>query len=513
MPTEGGTLKEVIVGQPQSLNPLFSTLNEADRDVSELIFAGLLKYNSNGKIVKDLAKDYTRSKNGLSYEFVLKDNIFWSDGHEITTQDVLFTIQSIQDPEVQSPLRIIWQDIKVEQKDNKTIKFTLPNAYPTFFENFTVKIIPYHVFQEVFPQDFILHPPENLTGSGQFEVKVIEEDEEKNIKKIILRRNPNFHGKKTFLEEVEISFVTKVEDFDDFKNQANSFSGLSPEQTSDFQKRFHIYQLAVPRYFALFLRQNNDILSSQRVRKALAFATPKDNIIDKVLNSNGRIVNGPFLPEHNIGGNLKKYKFDIKTTERLLDKDGWQDKNKDGIREKILKGNKKATPLKLTLLTAEQEELTRVAEIIKESWIKIGVEIDIKIMDPTKLIQENIKERKYTMLLFGQGLSFIPDPYPFWSSLQKEYPGLNLSLYQNGDVDELLKEARVELDPSKRKSLFRKIQYQITDDVPAVFLYSPYYLYAVDKNIKGPEMNFVIDPSKRFVDIEYWYINEERVAK
>ncbi|MCZ2846088.1 MAG: ABC transporter substrate-binding protein, partial [Candidatus Bathyarchaeota archaeon] len=202
IPAEGGTLKEIIVGQPQSLNPLFSPLNEADRDVSELIFAGLLKYNSDGKVVKDLAKDFKRSKDGLNYEFTLKDNIFWSDGREITTQDVLFTMQSIRDPEVQSPLRIIWQDIKIELKDNKTIKFTLPNAYPPFLENFTVKILPYHVFQEVSPQDLILHPPENLTSSGPFEVKVIEEDEEKNIKKIVLRRNPNFYGKKTFLEEV-----------------------------------------------------------------------------------------------------------------------------------------------------------------------------------------------------------------------------------------------------------------------------------------------------------------------
>jgi len=513
VPTKGGILREVMVGQPQSLNPLFALLNDADRDISELIFAGLLKYDQEGSLIKDLAKDYKISKDGKIYEFTLKDNLFWSDGEEITTQDIGFTTESVRNPEVQSPLRLIWQEVKVEKTDNKTIKFILPNPYPPFLENFTFKILPYHIFNKVSPQAFILEPPQNLTSSGQFEIKVIEKDSENKIRKIILERNPNFHGKASFLEKIEITFIPTTGDFPTWKNKALSFAGISSEQKSIFKENFNIYKLSVPRYFALFLNQNKSILSQKEVREALAFATPKNEIIEKILLGEARIIDSPFLPENRIEGDFKQYKFNLKKAREILEKAGWQDKDKDGIREKILKEGEKTTPLKLILFTVEQEELKKAAEIIQARWKEIGVKLVIRTLEPTKLLQENIKERKYDILLFGQGLSIIPDPYPFWSSFQKEYPGLNLSLYQNKDVDELLKNSREELNSKKRRGLLQKAQQKITDDIPAIFLYSPYYLYAVRDEVKGIDGKYIVDPSKRFINIENWYIYEKRVAR
>ena len=513
VPTKGGILREVMVGQPQSLNPLFALLNDADRDISELIFAGLLKYDQEGSLIKDLAKDYKISKDGKIYEFTLEDNLFWSDGEEITTQDIVFTIESVRNPEVQSPLRLIWQEVKVEKTDNKTIKFILPNPYPPFLENFTFKILPYHIFNKVSPQAFILEPPQNLTSSGQFEIKVIEKDSENKIRKIILERNPNFHGKASFLEKIEITFIPTTGDFPTWKNKALSFAGISSEQKSIFKENFNIYKLSVPRYFALFLNQNKSILSQKEVREALAFATPKNEIIEKILLGEARIIDSPFLPENRIEGDFKQYKFNLKKAREILEKAGWQDKDKDGIREKILKEGEKTTPLKLILFTVEQEELKKAAEIIQARWKEIGVKLVIRTLEPTKLLQENIKERKYDILLFGQGLSIIPDPYPFWSSFQKEYPGLNLSLYQNKDIDELLKNSREELNSKKRRGLLQKAQQKITDDIPAIFLYSPYYLYAVRDEVKGIDGKYIVDPSKRFINIENWYIYEKRVAR
>jgi len=513
VPTQGGILREVIVGQPQSLNPLFAPLNDADRDVSEIIFAGLLKYDQEGSLIKDLAKEYKMSKDGRTYEFTLKDNLFWSDGEEITSQDIIFTIESIRNPETQSPLRLIWQEVKVEKTDNKTVKFILPNPYPPFLENFTFKILPYHVFNEISPQDFILEPPQNLASSGPFQIKIIEKDSENKIRRLILERNSNFHGKSPFLEKIEITFLSSTTEFPNWKNKALSFAGISPNQESIFKKGFHIYKLAIPRYFALFLNQTKPILSQKEVREALASATPKNEIIEKVLLGEGRIVDGPFLPENRIGEDFKQYKFNLKRAQEILEKAGWQDTDKDGIREKILKEGAKATPLKLILFTAEQEELKKAAEIIQAKWKEAGIRLVIKTLEPTKLLEENIKERKYDILLFGQGLSIIPDPYSFWSSFQKEYPGLNLSLYQNADVDELLKNSREELNSKKRRDLLKKVQQKITDDIPAIFLYSPYYLYAVQDKVKGIDGKYIIDPSKRFINIENWYIYEKRVGK
>ena len=103
-------------------------------------------------------------------------------------------------------------------------------------------------------------------------------------------------------------------------------------------------------------------------------------------------------------------------------------------------------------------------------------------------------------------MGLIPDPYPFWHSSQKRNPGLNLSLYNNKEVDKLLEEARQTLDERERLKKYQEFQEIMIEDVPVVFLYSPDYLYPVSKEIKGIDKGLVADPSKRFVGIEDWYI-------
>lgn len=500
------------MGQPQSLNPLFSPLNDADRDISELIFCGLLKYNKEGEIVKDLAKDYKISKDGKTYEFILKDNLFWSDGNEIQSDDIVFTIETLQNPEVQSPLRIIWREVKIEKVNKKTVKFILPHPYPPFLENFTLKILPSHIFKNLEPRTLFLNPPPEIVSSGPFQVREIEKNQENKITRISLDRNP-YYGKESFLDEIGIIFVENEKDFPNLKEKASSFAGISPWQKSIFKENFNLYSLSLPRYFALFLNQNNKILSQKEIRLALALATPKEEIIKKVLLGQGRQVHGPFLPENKIKDKIQKYKFDLDQARRILDKAGWQDRDKNKIREKSLEDKKEVMPLKFNLYTIDQRELKETAQIIQEKWEEIGVKIEIRALEGEKLRQKYISERKYDILLIGQGVYIKVDPYPFWHSLQKEYPGLNFSSYQNNEVDKLLEKLREETDEKKREKMLQEIQQKITEDIPVIFLYSPNYLYTVKKEVKGIDGKYIIDPSRRFINVENWYILEKRVPR
>ena len=512
-PAEGGIIKEVIIGQPQSLNPLFSLLNDADRDVSELIFSGLLKYTKDGKLIEDLAKEYKLSSDGKVYEFKLKDNLLWSDGEKITAEDVVFTIESIKNPEVQSPLRITWQDIKVEKADEQTIKFILKNPYFPFLENFTLKILPSHIFTDIEPQEIFLKPKEEIISSGPLKIKSIEKEKEDRIKKIILDKNPNFHGKSLFLDEIELIFTKDELELEELKTQATNLPNISPKDKNNLEENFKTYSLSLPRYFALFLNQENKILSQKEIRESLALVTPREEIINQVLAGEGRIIEGPLLEENKIGGEFKKYKFNLEEAKKKLDETGWKDGNKDGVREKVIKEGEKATTLELNLFTVDQAELKETAEIIQKKWKEIGVKLNIHAVEGEKLRQDYIAERKYDILLFAQGLYMIADPSSFWHSSQKKYPGSNLSLYQNTDVDEILKKSIAELDSEKRKKLLQSFQQKIAEDTPAIFLYSPNYLYAVDKKVKGIDGKYIIDPSKRFIGIENWYIEEKRVPK
>jgi len=167
-------------------------------------------------------------------------------------------------------------------------------------------------------------------------------------------------------------------------------------------------------------------------------------------------------------------------------------------------------PLKFSLTTVDQPILIEVASLLKSQWENLGVEVEIKTFDISTLKREIIKLRSYESFLFGEVLGSLPDPFPFWHSSQKRDPGLNLAMYENKKCDKLLEEVRQSLDEEVRKEKLEEFQGLLIEDVPALFLYNPDYLYLVSKEIKGIDVKIVTSPSKRFVGIEDWYIKTKR---
>jgi len=168
-------------------------------------------------------------------------------------------------------------------------------------------------------------------------------------------------------------------------------------------------------------------------------------------------------------------------------------------------------PLKIVLTVPDQDFLVDTANILKEQWKKAGIETDINKVQPLQMGQDIIKPRNYEALLFGEVLGSIPDPFPFWHSTQKRDPGLNLSLYESKNADALLKNAREMQDSPERNKKYEDFQNIVIQDMAAVFLYSPDYVYYVSKNIQGFEVKTITDPSQRFSGIENWYTGTKRV--
>jgi peptide/nickel transport system substrate-binding protein len=210
-------------------------------------------------------------------------------------------------------------------------------------------------------------------------------------------------------------------------------------------------------------------------------------------------------------------KFQEKYSKDILEP--WGFKNGTGLvakttRQKLnevcFRPSQETLSLKLSLVTVSQPALKEAAVLLKEQWRALGVEVEIKTFDISILEREIIKPRNYEILLFGEVLGTIPDPFPFWHSSQKKDPGLNLSLYENKEADKLLEAVRQNLDEKERKEKLEKFQEILIEDAPAVFLYNPDYLYFVSREIKGINGERIIDPSKRFSQIEEWYIKTRR---
>jgi peptide/nickel transport system substrate-binding protein len=183
----------------------------------------------------------------------------------------------------------------------------------------------------------------------------------------------------------------------------------------------------------------------------------------------------------------------------------------DGFRAKTIQ--KTTIPLVVNLTVPQIDFLTKTADELKAAWEKIGVRVNIATDSPENLMNGTIKNRDYESLLFGNVLGPSSDLYAFWDSSQRFSPGLNLAIYQNKTVDTLIESARLNTDAASRTKQFADAETAITNDDPAIFLYSPDYLYVTDKNVRGITPQFIPDQSDRFRLVGTWYLNMARVLK
>ena len=169
VPKSGGEYVEGIIGQPLYINPLLSQTSEADSDLVQLIYGGLFKFNSEGKLENNLAENWEVSEDQKTYTVKLRPGIFWHDGEPLNAEDVFFTVSILQDPAYKSPLRQNWQGVEVNQIDNLTLSFSINTPYSGFLNNLTLGILPKHIWGNIAPEKFSL-ADYNLkpVGSGPY---------------------------------------------------------------------------------------------------------------------------------------------------------------------------------------------------------------------------------------------------------------------------------------------------------------------------------------------------------
>lgn len=507
----GGSFSEGIMGEPRLVNPLLAQANDADRDLTSLIFSGLMKYNEDGKLVPDLAKSAPEiSSDGLTYTVYLKENALWHDGSKVTADDVIFTIQTAQNPDYVSPQRVSWQGVDIEKVNDFTVRFRLKNKYAQFANNLTVGIIPKHLWQYVKPINFSLSEL-NLKpiGSGPYQFDNLKKNKTGQIESYDLKAFDQYYDGRPYVDTMTLKFYPSEDAMIDAynKNDIQNLSFISGQNVSKlkYKSRIDIKQLKLPRFFAAFFNQENSkILADKNVRLALNHATDRDAIVSKILGGKGMIVNSPMASGIlDINSNVETYPFDLNKAKDILKADGWIDSDNDGIL------NKKDTKLSIKITTSTWPELMDVANMLKDQWKTVGVDVTVEAL-PISQLQQVIKDRNYQVLVFGEILNIDPDPFSLWHSSQKHDPGLNLALYDNKTADKLLEDARQTINPLERMKKYDDFQKIVIDDAPAVFLYSPYYLYAQAKGIHGFTTSLISMPSDRFMNVEHWYIDTDR---
>jgi ABC-type transport system substrate-binding protein len=601
VPAHGGVYREGFVQSTRwlTINPLYASQSEVERDIIEVVFDGLMRFDSKGNIIPNIAESYTTEDN-KTFNVVLRNNVFWSDGERLTADDVLFTIKAIQNPDYQSTQRQMWTGVRADKISDYEVRFVLEKSSSVFLENLTLRPIPKHIFEEYSPRDF-RYSIYNIkpVGSGPYRFKEVKEVVGGDIEYLKLERNPYYFRGKPFLDEVSFHFFRDTEELlrAHRRGEIDGFAlsdSLRRNIELDGLRGLTNYEVFLPRYFAIFFNlQSSGAIKEKEVRRALNYATDKEEFVNVI---GGHTVNSPLLPEFYPEISNGNHTYDLEKAKELLKNAGFEkgrkeeanpfsftkdlkeasqgeevrnlqrcfiflaeedeelysgeitgffdEKTKAAViyfqekfRKEILDPHNfksgtgmvakstrdklnelcstlfnETVSLEVTITTLDDPMLIETAEILKRQWSLLGIRVLIDTKNAFDLKEEVIRPREFEALLFGTMLTGILNPFPLWHSTRVEDPGLNISGLENKEIDELLETIISKSDESRVDALL-ELQELILEEIPGIFLYNPYFVYSISDKIKGIEERILINSSKRFEDIDSWYINTKRVFK
>ncbi|MEK9181231.1 MAG: peptide ABC transporter substrate-binding protein [Patescibacteria group bacterium] len=514
-PDFGGKYVEGLVGQPRFINPVLAPANSVDMDLSRVVYSGVLKFDADQKLAPDLAEGLPElSADQKQYTVHLRREVFWHDGQKFSADDVIFTIQLISDPAFGSPLRLNWNKVEVQKIDDYTFIATLKEPYAAFPVNLTLGVLPKHIWEGTDAGNFALSKF-NLQpiGTGPFKIKGLSKTEE-GVRSIALEAFNNYHLGRPFLDDLEFKFFSSYDDLiSAYHSRAVMGLGYIPFDKKIYvEKSSNISQhlLNLPQYQALFFNTNKSpVLRDKNVRAALAESLNRQAIIDEVYLTAAQAAYGP-IPEGYLGHNTaveKIHPYDLEHAKKLLDEAGFKTQEGSSV---LKKGD---VSLEFTIVTNNFLLNEKTAEFLKKQWEAIGFKVNLQILTIGELEQNVLRPREYEALLFSENIGGDPDPLPFWHSTQRGEAGLNLAMFNNKEADTLLTEGRSNADSQYREKRYQRFEEILANELPAIFLVNPRYVYGVSSKVGGIELNNIVSQSERFLDIHKWFVKTKRVKK
>jgi ABC-type transport system substrate-binding protein len=312
-PKGGGTYIEGSIGEMQPLNPWFTVTNDVNRDIVSLVFSGLLRYNPETKEIEEDLASIDVDGDARIYTLTLKENIEWHDSteenpHFVTSDDVVFTFQTVQDPEFpNSLLRQNFQGVEIEKLDERTVRFRLEEPYSFFSSNLTLGLIPARNFEgiPIGKLDQALDFAFNPIGSGPYAFRSLVQTD-LSIE-VTLERFPRPLEPVYRLERIIFRIFS---DYPSLLSDLRNIDGVrtvprNKEGKPIISRRFLTTNYTLPQYVALFLNVHGDILEDKQLRLGLQLGTDKQGLVESINES--LIVDTPLLE---IDISDWRYKFD-----------------------------------------------------------------------------------------------------------------------------------------------------------------------------------------------------------
>ena len=510
-PTMGGIYTEALIGSIQRLNPILDYYNNVDREVDRLLFSGLIKFDGRGEPQPDLAESWGISNDGTTYNFTLKDNLLWHDKTKVKSDDVIFTIEQLRDDNSIYPddIKSFWKEIEIKKFDERSLQFILPEPFAPFLDYLTFGVLPSHLLGSLSYAD-IVNSPFNLqpvgTGPYKFDRFIVEDG---MITGLVLNRYEEFYAQKAFLDQVIFRYYPdSTKAFQSYLNgTVQGIGKVNDEILPDVLKQpnLAVYTSRMPELTLVLFNLEDPQLpffQEPEIRHALLMGLNRQWVVDRLLNSQAIVADGPILPgTWAYYDGLERIEYDPQKANDALKEAGYILGETDPIRAKD------GVRFSFTLIHPDTPVHNEIANQIKTDWNKLGVEVILEGHSYEDLIFDYLEGRSYQAALIDINLnkSPDPDPYPFWDQAQAT-GGQNYSQWSNRMASDYLEQARITSDLGERARLYRNFQVVFNDEMPAIPLDFPVYNYAVDYSVQGISIGPIYDSSDRFNSITNWFL-------
>jgi peptide/nickel transport system substrate-binding protein len=489
-PINGGVYREGVIGRVRLVNPLYVE-NSATADIAELVFSKLIRTRDGQYVEGDLADNWEVSADKRTYTLKLREDAHWHDGVLVTSDDVVYTIQTIQNPDARSSLATNWDKIQVSALDSRTVQFKLPASYSGFWSALAqVGILPKHVLEQTPVSQLRLASfNQQPIGSGPF----ILDNLDINSDTISLRRYNEYYQGAPKLDEIEFLQVDDSDALVDAyaKRRIDGMAQVDSDKVASVKEfgDLVVQRFRMPSYVGAFYNIKQPALANKDIRLALSQVIDRKKLVQEVVKDEGNVAHYP-IPAGYLGFNQDALRVDYAP-----------EAGKATLAQKI------TTPLRL--VTANSGVYPELAQKLADQWRVAGVPIEVIQVDTFTLQQSYIRPRQYDILLYGQNIGADSDVFSFWHSSQASDPGLNVSQYDNKEADTTLEQARFGKDPAFRDMKYKSFVKIWSGDVPALLLYSPTYLYAHTAALTGVAEEKLVTPSDRFYKVNTWAIKSK----
>lgn len=518
--------REGVLGSPFSVSPL-TARTQVDRDLVALVFSGLVRNGPGATLVPDLAERWSVNEAGTVWTVTIREGATWHDGEPVTAADVVFTIETLQDPAYTGPAAGSWTEVAVAAPDAHTVTFTLTTPLGGFLQALTQPIAPAHLLAGV-PVDLLPEHPfgQQPVGNGPFALVELTPTSAALVPATtapgpgptpsegpdsLATPLPTMRPERPipYLDGIEFRFALDADSlisaFD--AGDLDGISSLAPaaavEVAATTRSRLLRYPGTTLTTVLINQRPTHPEFRDPGVRGALLAAIDRDAIIDGVFAGAAVAATGPIPPSDEWFDKDADpgVAYDPDAARAALEKGRWTKKD-DGW---YLDGGK--DPLTFEVLSPSEDSnpaLFATAAAIVKAWQAIDVDATHVPLPPGEFATERLATGDFDVAVTDVTIGMDPDLYPLLASTQTLTGGSNVSGVQDERLDRLLAKARAPGSDAARAAAYTALQKHLATGrfvLPIAFADE---VVVVHDTLEGVAVRQVTDPSDRFWDVLTW---------